>query len=149
MNYDFRLESTEGDLKTLESYRGKVLVLYFYPKDNTPGCTIESLEFSERAEEFNRLGAVVVGVSKDSLGSHNKFIEKKELKQELLSDPNRDAIRSFGVLKEKKMFGKDTIGTERSTFVFDENSQLIREFRKVKAEGHAQEVLDFLEERAR
>lgn len=143
---NFSLESCDGKVKNLEDYKGKTLVLYFYPKDSTKGCTIEAMEFSGLKEDFDKLGAVVVGISKDKISSHKKFIEKDNLKVELLSDPERKAAREFKVLKAGKMCGKDVIKTIRSTFIFNKEGKLVKEFRDVKPEGHAMDVLNYLKE---
>lgn len=143
---DFSLESSQGMEKTLSDYRGSILVLYFYPKDYTKGCTIEALEFSELNDEFEKLGAKVVGISKDKLTSHKNFINKENLRQELLADPDRKIHKEFGVLKEAKMYGKDVIKTVRSTFIFNRKGELCKEFRDVKAQGHAREVLNYIKE---
>lgn len=143
---NFSLESCDGKVKNLEDYKGKTLVLYFYPKDSTKGCTIEAMEFSDLKEDFDKLGAVVVGISKDKISSHKKFIEKDNLKVELLSDPERKVAREFKVLKAGKMCGKDVIKTIRSTFIFNKEGKLVKEFRDVKPEGHAMDVLNYLKE---
>lgn len=141
---DFQLESTSGSVKTLEDYKGKILVLYFYPRDNTKGCTIEANEFSEYYDEFKKLNTEVVGISKDTVKSHLRFKEKENIPFELLADPEREIHKEYNVLKPAKMYGKDVIKTIRSTFVFDKDSNLIKEFRDVKSSGHAQEVLEFV-----
>ena len=144
MNYDFKLNSNKRDGVTLEDFKGKKLVLYFYPKDNTSGCTLEAQEFAEHYEEFKALGAEVVGLSKDTVRTHENFAKKYELPFELLSDPDRVVLEQYDLIKLKKMYGKEVRGTVRSTFIFDENSNLIKEFRDVKAAGHAEEVLEYL-----
>lgn len=143
---NFSLESCDGKVKNLEDYKGKTLVLYFYPKDSTKGCTIEAMEFSDLKKDFDKLGAVVVGISKDKISSHKKFIEKDNLKVELLSDPERKVAEKFKVLKAGKMCGKDVIKTIRSTFIFNKEGKLVKEFRDVKPEGHAMDVLNYLKE---
>lgn len=144
MDVSFTLKDSEGKDVRFEDYKGKRLVIYFYPKDNTPGCTIEAVEFSELLEEFKKLNTEVIGISKDSIKSHQNFIAKKNLSVNLLSDPEKEVLSSFNVLKAKKMFGKEYMGVERSTFLFDETGELITEFRNVKAAGHAREVLDYM-----
>lgn len=144
MNYDFKLNSNKREGVTLEDFKGKKLVLYFYPKDNTSGCTLEAQEFAEHYEEFKALGAEVVGLSKDTVRTHENFAKKYELPFELLSDPDRVVLEQYDLIKLKKMYGKEVRGTVRSTFIFDENSNLIKEFRDVKAAGHAEEVLEYL-----
>ncbi len=144
MNYDFKLNSNKREGVTLEDFKGKKLVLYFYPKDNTSGCTLEAQEFAEHYEEIKALGAEVVGLSKDTVRTHENFAKKYELPFELLSDPDRVVLEQYDLIKLKKMYGKEVRGTVRSTFIFDENSNLIKEFRDVKAAGHAEEVLEYL-----
>lgn len=144
LNTDFKLESTEEKEKTLSDYNGKYLVLYFYPRDNTKGCTIEANEFSENYEKFKNLDAEIVGISKDTVRSHLRFKEKENLPFELLADPERVVHKQYDVLKAAKMYGKDVIKTIRSTFVFDKDGNLIKEFRDVKSSGHAEEVLEYI-----
>ena len=144
LNTDFKLESTEEKEKTLSDYNGKYLVLYFYPRDNTKGCTIEANEFSENYENFKNLDAEIVGISKDTVRSHLRFKEKENIPFELLADPERVVHKQYDVLKAAKMYGKDVIKTIRSTFVFDKDGNLIKEFRDVKSSGHAEEVLEYI-----
>lgn len=144
MNTNFKLESTRGTDVSLEDYKGKFLVLYFYPKDNTSGCTKEANDFSRLYDDFMKLDTEIVGISKDSISSHNKFIEKENIPYELLSDKDRIVHENFEVLKPSKMYGKDVIKTIRSTFIFDKDSNLIKEYRDVKVDGHAEEVLEFI-----
>jgi len=141
---DFTLPATGGQTFTLSAARGKHLVIYFYPKDNTPGCTTEAMQFRDLHAEFARAGCEVVGVSRDSIKSHENFKAKFTLPFELLSDADETACELFGVIKQKMMYGKQVRGIERSTFVIDKNGELRREWRKLKADGHAQEVLDFV-----
>ena len=141
---DFSLPSSSGEEFTLSEHQGEKVVLYFYPKDNTPGCTIQGQEYNSMRAQFKKLGAVVYGVSRDSLKSHDKFIEKFGFKFELLSDEDEKVCKIFDVIKEKNMYGKKVMGIERSAFVIDEDQKLIGEFRKVKAEGNAAEILQFL-----
>lgn len=131
---------------SLDKYKGKKIVLYFYPKDNTSGCTLEAIQFSELKDEFEKLNAVVIGVSKDSLLSHKKFIEKHNLKVELVSDEDISIQEHFDVWKLKKMCGKEYMGTVRSTFILDDEGNILKEFRNVKAKGHAVKVLEALKE---
>lgn len=140
---DFKLDSTKGEL-SLKDFEGKNLVLYFYPKDNTSGCTVEAEGFRDLYDEFKKLGAEVVGISKDTVKSHIKFKEKLNLPFELLADPEREVHREFDVLKAGKMYGKDVIRTIRSTFIFDKEGKLVKEFRDVKAKTHPEEVLEYL-----
>lgn len=142
----FELKCTGGKVIDLETLKNQNFILYFYPKDNTTACTTESLEFSERYDEFRALGYYVYGISKDNLSSHERFITKNKLLVDLISDGDGVLLRAFDVIKDKKMYGKAVKGTQRSTFVFHENFKLIKEFRDVKAAGHAQMVLDFLQD---
>lgn len=137
--------STESEL-SLEDFTGKNIILYFYPKDGTSGCTLEALNFKEYHQEYKKLNAVIIGISKDSLKSHKKFIEKNELPFVLLSDEETKINQLYQVWKSKKMYGKEYMGTERSTFIIDKNGILKKEFRKVKVKGHAEEVLESLKE---
>ena len=137
----FTLKADDGRQVSLEDYLGKKLVLYFYPKDNTPGCTTEAVEFRDVAEEFEKQGAVIVGVSKDSVESHKKFKEKHSLPFTLLSDPESKVLDLYGVWKEKSLYGRTFMGTERTTFLIDEKGIVAKVYRKVKAKGHAQTCL--------
>ena len=139
---DFSLPSTGGTFR-LSSTRGTKLVLYFYPKDNTPGCTAEGADFRDLHEEFKRAGCLVFGISRDSLKSHENFKAKMKFPFELLADADEALCERFGVMKQKTMYGKKVRGIERSTFLIDEKGVLAREWRGVKLPGHAQEVLDF------
>lgn len=141
---DFELESTEGKPFRLTDYRGKKLIIYFYPKDDTPGCTTESQQFSDLYEQFKALNCEVVGISRDSIKSHENFREKLGLPFDLLSDSNETVCNRFEVMKLKNMYGKQVRGIERSTFVIDEQGKLIREWRGVKVPGHVDEVLSFI-----
>ncbi|CAG0910616.1 unnamed protein product [Cyprideis torosa] len=138
---DFSLPGTSGPI-TLSDLRGAPVVLFFYPRDNTPGCTKESEAFTALHGEFRNAGISVFGISKDSLASHQRFAEKKNLTIPLLSDEQSDVCEKFGVWKEKSMYGKKFLGIERSTFLIDAEGQIAREWRKVKVPGHAQEVLE-------
>lgn len=140
---DFSLPSTGGGTFSLSGHRGKKLVLYFYPKDNTPGCTTEGMQFRDLHMNFTRANCAVFGVSRDSLRSHENFKAKMHFPFELLSDAGETACAVFGVIKMKNMYGKKVRGIERSTFVIDGEGRLAREWRGVKVPGHAQEVLDF------
>ena len=141
---DFSLPATGGGIFKLSGQRGKVLVVYFYPKDNTPGCTVEGTDFRDRHKDFAKAGAIVVGVSRDSVKSHEGFKAKMKFPFELLSDAGEEACTLFGVMKMKNMYGKKVRGIERSTFVLDSDGVIAREWRGVKVPGHAQEVLDFV-----
>jgi thioredoxin-dependent peroxiredoxin len=140
---DFSLPSTAGTFQ-LSSTRGSKVVLYFYPKDNTPGCTTEGNDFCDLHKEFKRAGCEVFGISRDSLKSHESFKQKMRFPFELLSDADEALCKQFGVMKEKWMYGKKVRGIERSTFVLDDKGKLAREWRGVKVPGHAQEVLNFV-----
>jgi peroxiredoxin Q/BCP len=140
---DFTLPSTGGSFK-LSDQRGKKLVVYFYPKDNTPGCTVEGADFRDRHKEFRKAGAEVVGVSRDSMKSHEGFKAKMKFPFELLSDAEEELCAQFGVIKMKNMYGKKVRGIERSTFVIDGEGKLAREWRGVKVPGHVEEVLNFV-----
>ena len=137
---NFTAASTNGTFD-FKNTRGKYLVLYFYPKDNTPGCTNESKDFRDLYQKFKQLNAEIVGVSRDSLVSHDKFRVKHELPFELIADTDSNICDLFKVIKEKSMFGKTALGLVRSTFLFDPEGNLVKEWRKVKVAGHAEEVL--------
>ncbi|QQR55286.1 thioredoxin-dependent thiol peroxidase [Candidatus Peregrinibacteria bacterium] len=141
---DFKLPSSEGKEMSLHDFAGKKIVLYFYPKDDTPGCTVEACDFRDTQADFSKLNAVIVGVSKDSLNSHEKFIGKYKLPFVLLSDEDLKLMEAFGVWKEKTMYGKTALGVMRSTFLIDENGVLVKAWRNVKAAGHVQKVLQEL-----
>lgn len=141
---DFTLPATGGTTISLSALRGHPVVLYFYPKDNTPGCTAEAQQFRDLHPEFTRLGATVLGVSRDSLKSHENFKARQSLPFELLSDAEEALCTQFSVIKLKKLYGKEVRGIERSTFVIDANGKLCREWRGIKVPGHAQEVLDYV-----
>jgi peroxiredoxin Q/BCP len=141
---DFSLPATGGKDFKLSDARGKTLVIYFYPKDSTPGCTTEAQQFRDLYPAFVEASCTVVGVSRDSLRSHENFKSKQELPFELLADIDEALCTQFAVIKMKNMYGKQVRGIERSTFVIDRIGVLRREWRGVKAPGHAQEVLDFV-----
>jgi len=141
---EFALPSTGGKTFRLSESKAKLLVIYFYPKDNTPGCTTEGLNFRDRYPEFRKAGCEVLGVSRDSLKSHENFKAKMEFPFELLSDEDEKVCSLFGVIKMKNMYGKRVRGIERSTFVLDSQRVVRREWRGVKVPGHVQEVLDFV-----
>lgn len=141
---DFTLPATGGTTFTPAAALGKNLVLFFYPKDNTPGCTTEAQQFRDLHEQFKQTNCIVAGISRDSLKSHENFKTKFTLPFELLSDPDETVCNLFGVMKQKNMYGKQVRGIERSTFVFDSQGMLRHEWRGLKADGHAQEVLDFV-----
>lgn len=141
---DFQAQATSGQTVSLAELKGRQVVLYFYPKDSTPGCTTESADFRDRYGDFKALGADVVGISRDSVKSHQNFKAKLELPFELLSDPDETACTLFGVMKMKNMYGKQVRGVERSTFVIGPDNLILREWRGVKVPGHAEEVLAFV-----
>ena len=141
----FSLSADNGDTLSLKDFKGKKLVIYFYPKDDTPGCTAESCGFRDNLKDFDKLGAAVIGVSKDSVKSHVKFKEKYDLNFPLLSDENGDMCTAYGVWVEKSMYGKKYMGIERSTFIIDENGKIEAIWRKVSVTGHVDEVKQTLE----
>lgn len=128
----------------LSDYLGKKVILYFYPRDNTPGCTNEACAFRDNFSAINNLNALVLGVNRDSLNSHDKFIQKLNIPFVLLSDSEGEVCKLYDVLKEKNMYGKKSIGIERSTFIIDENGIVKKIFRKVKVDGHVEKVLEAL-----
>lgn len=138
---DFSAESTGGEVQ-LKDLRGKHVVIYFYPKDATPGCTQEGQDFRDLHAKFRRQNVVIFGVSRDSLSSHEKFKAKQKFPFDLISDPDEELCRKFDVIREKSLYGRKFMGVERSTFLIDANGKLRREWRKVKVKGHAEEVLD-------
>jgi peroxiredoxin Q/BCP len=141
---DFSLASTGGSTFSLSGARGTKLILYFYPKDNTPGCTQQGADFRDRHKEFKRAGWEIYGVSRDSLKSHQSFKAKMNFPFELLADPDETVCKQLGVMKLTNMYGKKVRGIERSTFVIDEKGVLVREWRGVKVPGHVDEVLQFV-----
>ena len=141
---DFTLPATGGSNFSLAAHAGKVVVIYFYPKDSTPGCTTEAQQFRDLHGQFVAVDAVILGISRDSLKSHENFKAKQGLPFELGSDADEAVCQLFGVMKMKNMYGKQVRGIERSTFVIDRKGVLCREWRGVKVPGHAQEVLDFV-----
>ena len=143
---DFSLPDQNGDTHTLDEYRGKKLVLYFYPKDSTAGCTKQAVGFAELNDRFLEKGAVVVGVSKDSVKSHKNFETKYELPFTLLSDKELEAIQAYDVWKEKKMYGKVSMGVVRTTYIIDEEGVIIKAFEKVKAADNPADMLAELEQ---
>lgn len=139
---DVTLPASGDQQVSLASLRGQNVVLFFYPRDNTPGCTKEAIGFTEALAAFEKAGAKLFGISKDSLASHERFIAKKELGMPLLSDEHGDVCERYGVWKEKKMYGKTFMGIERSTFLIDAEGRIARIWRKVKVDGHVAEVLE-------
>lgn len=141
---DFLLPASNGKTVSLSDFRGKYVVLYFYPKDMTPGCTTEACDFRDYHGQFNRLEAVILGVSTDPVERHKKFIEKYELPFLLLADEQHEVAGKYGVWKLKRSFGKEYMGIERSTFVIDKSGILIKEWRNVKVKGHVEEALGYI-----
>ena len=139
---DFTLPRTGGDNTTLSALRPGAVVLFFYPRDDTSGCTKEAVAFSTLKDQFDAAGVTVMGISKDSLASHEKFASKHALTVPLLSDEHADVCEAYGVWAEKSMYGKKYFGIERSTFLIDGEGRIARVWRKVKVPGHAEEVLD-------
>lgn len=138
---DFQLPATGGETFRLSDHKGQNVVLYFYPRDATPGCTIEGREFRDLARKFRAANTLVFGISRDSVACHEKFKAAEKFTFELLADVDEKACRLFDIIREKNMYGKKVLGIERSTFLVDADGVLRREWRKVKVEGHAAEVL--------
>ena len=143
---DFEAASTGEQTFRLSDHKGKNIVVYFYPKDSTPGCTREGQDIRDNYNKFKRNRTVVAGVSRDSIKSHENFKEKQAFPFELLSDPDEKLCRLFDVIKEKNMYGRKVMGIERSTFLIDADGKLRREWRKVKVDGHVEEVLEAIRE---
>ncbi|QSO54199.1 thioredoxin-dependent thiol peroxidase [Alicyclobacillus curvatus] len=141
---DFTLEDQSGQSVHLADYRGKVVVLYFYPKDSTPGCTKEACSFRDANALIADIGTVVLGVSRDSVNSHRRFADKYDLSFPLLADTEGEVCSSYGVLQEKTMFGKTGVGIVRTTYVIDKEGKIAKVFPKVKVDGHVDEVLTFV-----
>lgn len=141
----FTLQDRTGKTVSLSDYLGKKVVIYFYPRDNTPGCTRQACAFSGLYNEFRKKGVEVIGISKDSVASHEKFAEKYELPFVLLADPERTAIEAYGVWQEKKQYGKVSMGVVRTTFLIDENGMIVKIMPKVKPDTNAAEILAELE----
>lgn len=142
---NFQLPATSGKTFQLSDYVGKNLVIYFYPKDSTPGCTTQGMQFRDAYAEFQQLDTEIFGVSRDSLKSHENFKAKFSFPFELLADTEELACTQFGVMKMKNMYGKQVRGVERSTFIIDKKGTLVKEWRGVKVDGHASEVLNFIQ----
>ena len=140
----FEMPDDRGDIITLSSYEGKYLILFFYPKDNTPGCTTESKDFSALKEKFSELGAHILGVSRDSVKKHQNFIAKQDLSIQLGADLTGEMTEAYGVWVEKKMYGKTYMGIQRATFLIGPGGDVINIWPKVKVKGHAEEVLQTL-----
>ena len=142
----FTLKDQNGESVSLKSYRGQYVIVYFYPKDDTPGCTKEACSFRDNIKSFNKMNAVVLGISPDGAESHTKFIEKYKLPFTLLSDPDKKVMEKYGAWGEKMMYGKKTIGTIRSTVVIGPNGKVLKHWKKVpKAADHPEKVMAFLE----
>ena len=141
---DFTLKDQNGEERKLSDFRGQRVVLYFYPKDNTPGCTRQACAFASAYDEFQRMGVTVIGISKDSVASHVKFAEKYNLPFVLLSDPDLQAIRAYDVWQEKKMCGKVSMGVVRTTYIIDEEGKISHVMPKVKPDTNAAEILEIL-----
>ena len=142
----FCLPNQDSEEICLRDFQGSWVVLYFYPKDNTPGCTTEAIEFTQNLEKFDELGATVIGISPDSIKRHQNFIAKKELKVMLLSDEEKEVCSLFGVWQLKKSFGKEYMGVVRSTFLIDPDGKIAYKWEKVKVKGHVEAVLKKLQE---
>jgi peroxiredoxin Q/BCP len=140
---EFKANSTIGEI-SLDKFKNKNIVLYFYPKDMTPGCTIQAQDFSELYGEFQKLDTIVIGVNKDDLDSHKQFCKKENIPYPLLLDREGKICEMYGVFKEKSMFGKTLMGINRSTFLIDKNKKIAKIWRSVKPEGHAQKVLEVI-----
>jgi peroxiredoxin Q/BCP len=138
---EFEAQATSGVRFTPQAYLGQIVILYFYPKDNTPGCTTEAMQFRDRHKDFLKAGAVVFGVSRDNMASHEKFKQNLELPFELIADTEEKLCHMFGVVKNKIMYGKKVKGIERSTFLIDANGVLVTEWRGLKVAGHVDDVL--------
>ncbi len=143
---DFKADATGDQQLRLKDFRGRNVVLYFYPKDNTPGCTLEGQDFRDLHSKFKRQKTVILGVSRDSIASHEKFSEKQKFPFDLLSDADERLCAKFDVIREKTLYGRKFMGIERSTFLIDAGGKLRREWRKVKVKGHAAQVLDAVRE---
>ncbi len=142
MSYlDIKLAANDDKEYTLRDFKGQKVILYFYPKDNTSGCTLESKSFTAYKKEFASKGYTIIGCSRDSVKSHKNFIQKQELDLLLLSDSEEQLVTAFDVLKEKSMYGRTYMGIVRSTFILDEEGNIIKEYRNVKAKGHVEQVL--------
>lgn len=140
----FRAECTNNKTYSNKDFEGKNLVIYFYPKDSTPGCTTEGQEFRDNYEQFKKKNTEILGVSRDSIKSHENFKSKQSFPFELLSDPDEKVCNSFDVMKLKSMYGKEYIGVDRSTFLINEKGIIIKEWRSVKVKGHVKEVLEIV-----
>ena len=142
----FTLNNQQGEAVSLEDFKGKYVVLYFYPKDSTPGCTTQACDFRDSIEDFTALNAVILGVSPDNEASHQKFIAKHELPFDLLVDEEKEAAEAYDVWKLKKNFGREYMGIERSTFLIDPEGKVVKEWRKVRVKDHIEDALNTLKE---
>ncbi len=143
---DFTLPNQNGEMVSLSDFLGKKVILYFYPKDNTPGCTRQAYAFAAANAELEEAGAVVIGISKDSVASHQKFVQKQNLPFILLSDPELQAIEAYGVWQEKKLYGKVSMGVVRTTYLIDEQGMIEKVMPKVKPDTNAAEILEYLKQ---
>ena len=143
---DFTLPDKDGKMHSLSDYRGKKVIVYFYPKDNTPGCTKQACAFRDAYAGFRRNDIEVIGISKDSIASHEKFIDQYSLPFLLLSDTQQSAIQAYDVLQEKKLFGKTYLGVVRSTFIINEDGEILKIFPKANPASNAQDILNYLSE---
>ena len=143
---NFKAKSTNENEFNLKDFQDGFIVLYFYPKDNTPGCTQEGIDFSTNYRKFKNLNTEIIGISKDDIKSHENFKKKYKYKFDLISDEDEKICKMFDVIKEKNMYGKKYMGIERSTFIVDKKGKLLKEWRKVKVKGHVEEVLKFIKD---
>ena len=143
---NFKAKSTNENEFNLKDFQDGFIVLYFYPKDNTPGCTQEGIDFSNNYRKFKNLNTEIIGISKDNIKSHENFKKKYKYKFDLISDEDEKICKMFDVIKEKNMYGKKYMGIERSTFIIDKKGKLLKEWRKVKVKGHVEEVLKFIKD---
>tara|TARA_B100000900_G_scaffold227857_1_gene193459 strand:+ start:2734 stop:3204 length:471 start_codon:yes stop_codon:yes gene_type:complete len=143
---DMKIECTNTKMKSFYDLLDKKLILYFYPKDMTPGCTTESIEFNDNLSKIKKLGARVVGVSRDKITSHEKFIAKHNFKFPLISDPEEKLCKSFDVIKEKSLYGRKYMGVDRSTFIINADGKVLHAWRGVKVKGHVEEVIDVMKD---
>jgi len=142
----FKLKNQDGDIISLSDLKGKPVVLYFYPKDDTPGCTKEACNFRDEFPKFGKLKAEIIGISTDSVDSHKKFADKYKLPFNLLADEKKEIVEKYGVWKEKNMYGRKYMGIERTTFIIDANGKISKIFPKVKVDDHNKEIMDALKE---
>jgi len=143
---DFTLPNQDGDEVSLGDFKGKNVVLYFYPKDMTPGCTTQACDFRDHHKSFGELDAVIIGISPDPISQHEKFINKHDLPFLLLADEDKQVAEAYDVWKLKKNFGREYYGIERSTFILDKEGKVQKEYRKVRVKGHVEEALEFVKE---